>query len=95
MTAATPTLPPNLPDLASFKRNLQSQPDVLRVLDCATLAGGRVRYFIETPFATFPRFAVGTCSIALEDVEIELTCGAERTAREFFDAQTTTKEKHL
>jgi HPt (histidine-containing phosphotransfer) domain-containing protein len=84
---------PGLAALSALKRQLEQEPDVRRVLELAPLPAGRVRYLIETPFETFPRFAVGTCDLRLEAVQIELTCGAEATAREFFDAQMTTNEK--
>jgi hypothetical protein len=57
-------------------RLIAAEPDVQRVVRLARIAGGRFRYLIETPFATFPKFVIGTTDAQLEDVRREVKCGA-------------------
>lgn len=61
--------------------------DVRRIVELVPLAGGRAAYLVETPFETFPRFVVGTADADNAEVEIGLRCGAEWSAREYFEQQ--------
>ena len=76
-------------------REVESTVERLRALICREadvkvlhrlreVEGGRFAYLIETPFMTFPKFAVGTCSAGLADVQILLTCGLRVTAEAEF-----------
>jgi hypothetical protein len=66
----------------ALREQIGRESDVRRVLELTPIGGGRFRYLIETPFATFPRFVIGTTDAENEDVRIELKCGAEWNARQ-------------
>ena len=65
-------------------RLIEGQPDVKRVVKLEP-AGERYRYLIETPFATFPRFVIGTTDADLADVRIEGKCGTDWGAEQMWD----------
>lgn len=66
--------------------------DVKTLAGLAPLRDGRWLYLIETPFFTFPRWCVGTCDPALEDVRVEFKCGRAENAREEFDRRLAADE---
>lgn len=82
-----------LADLAAqtedLRQHLLQEADVQRVVALEPLeAGGadqRWVYLIETPFMTFPKFAVGTTNASNNDVRILVTGGAEWSAIEHFN----------
>lgn len=78
--------------IEDLRREIAGQADVRRVVELVPLAGGRFAYLIETPFETFPKFVVGTTDATNEDVRIGLRCGAEWSARDYFDATYGTME---
>jgi len=61
------------------------ESDVKQVVELEQV-GDRVRYLIETPFATFPRFVVGSCTRNVQDVCIEMSCGALESAMDAWRA---------
>ena len=80
-------------DVAALTEQLRlcllNEADVQRVLALEPLpyAADEQRwvYLIETPFMTFPKFAVGTTNAANNDVRILVTGGAEWSAIERFN----------
>ncbi len=72
-----------------LRQRLLQEADVQRVVALEPLeAGGddqRWVYLIETPFMSFPKFAVGTTNAANNDVRILVTGGAEWAAIERFN----------
>jgi hypothetical protein len=62
-------------------RLMQCESDIKQVIRLVP-HGDRFRYMIETPFATFPKFVIGTTDAAFEDVRIESRCGLLSTAEE-------------
>ena len=67
------------PELACLRKLMERDPtDVRRVVRLARYGTeGRVRYLIETPFTTFPRYVIGTTDLQFDDVQHEYKCGAE------------------
>lgn len=61
------------------------ETDVEAIHALQPLPNGRALYVIETPFMTFPKFAVGSTNAANDDVRILATCGALWCAEEQFD----------
>jgi hypothetical protein len=62
---------------------IAAEPDVRAVLELEPIAGtDDWRYLIETPFATFPRYAIGRTDATLSRVRITHRCGHIDTARE-------------
>jgi hypothetical protein len=67
---------------------IEDQDDVRRVVALERVespGGWRWLYLIETPFMTFPKFAVGTTDADNEDVQILTTCGSIWAAQESFN----------
>jgi len=60
--------------------------DVQKLHFLKRLPCGRCVYLIETPYMTFPRFAVGTTNDANDDVRLISTHGALWSAEESFEA---------
>lgn len=44
----------------ALRANILSEPDVHALHNLSPIPGGRWVYIIETPFATFPKFVLGT-----------------------------------
>lgn len=72
------------PVIELVRRRVVAQADVRCVHRLVPLMGGRFAYLIETPFLTFPRYAVGCCDELLADVRIEQTCGLLSSAEAEF-----------
>ena len=73
-------------DLALVVRALiLAEPDVHRLIALEQNADGEWVYFIETPFATFPRFVVGITDAANNSPKILAKSSAEWGCRETFD----------
>ena len=70
----------------SLRGLIMAELDVRTLHALERLKDGRWAYLIETPFMTFPRFAVGTTSATNEDVRIVVTCGLLPTAEAEFKA---------
>jgi|688.fasta_scaffold2742307_1 hypothetical protein len=77
---------------ARLCEHIESETDVKRVmaleaLPCAADGGDIQRwlYLIETPFMTFPKYALGTTNAGNNDVRILMTCSAEWRVIEAFD----------
>jgi hypothetical protein len=70
----------------ALRRLIEQEPDVFRVLALesfdATDPDSRWLYLIETPFASFPRYVIGTTDAGNEDPEILFQSGSEWAARE-------------
>lgn len=65
---------------------LESEADVKKVWALEALPEpGRWLYLIETPFMTFPKFAVGTTNQANSAVQILMTCGSVWAATDAFN----------
>ena len=64
--------------------HIEDQEDVRRVVALEHVAG-RWLYLIETPFMTFPKFAVGTTDADNVDVRILTACGSIWAAQESFN----------
>lgn len=73
------------PDLQSLRDVIMRETDVEAIHALQPLPNGRALYVIETPFMTFPKFAVGSTNAANDDVRILATCGALWCAEEQFD----------
>lgn len=67
--------------LVSLREIMAREEDVKRIVRLEP-TGDRFRYLIETPFATFPKFVVGTTDEEFADVRIESRCGLLSTAEE-------------
>lgn len=74
---------------------ISSETDVKRVVALEPLAfepipGAEAEprwvFLIETPFMTFPKFAVGTTNATNTDVVTLMTCGSEWAATDAFNA---------
>jgi hypothetical protein len=66
---------------------IRQEPDVLEVLALSYLPEAqRWLYLIKTPFATYPKYVVGTTDSDNEQPVIHLRCGQEWSARESFDS---------
>lgn len=74
-------------DLERLRELISREADVRRIVALVPLAGVRAAYLVETPFEMFPRFVVGTTDTENAEVEIGLRCGAEWSAREYFEQQ--------
>jgi len=64
------------------------EQDVKRLVRLAEWSGGRFLYQIETPFATFPKFVIGTTDAAFDDVRIKHRCGLEESSDEAWNRFT-------
>lgn len=73
------------PEIERLRALIVAEGDVRRIMELVPLAGGRYAYLIETPFETLPKFVVGTTDAQNANVDIELRCGAEWSAREHFE----------
>lgn len=73
----------------ALRLHLMQEADVQRVVALEPLEpfsdDQRWVYLVETPFMTFPNFAVGTTNAANNDVRILVTGGAEWAAIERFN----------
>lgn len=71
---------------------ISSETDVKRVVALEPLeplveqAEPRWVFLIETPFMTFPKFAVGTTNATNTEVVTLMTCGSEWAATDAFNA---------
>ena len=63
---------------------IAAESDVKRVLEIVQV-GERFRYLIETPFATYPKFVIGSTDAELNDVRLQFKCGLECNARREWD----------
>lgn len=63
---------------------LLREQDVRAVHALQPLPCGRFLYLIETPFLTFPKFAVGSTNAHNDHVEVHLKCGAMWAAHDRF-----------
>jgi N-acetylglucosamine-6-phosphate deacetylase len=77
------TMTTTAPTIEEIRSRIEQEDDVKRIIRLEP-HGERFRYLIETPFATFPRFAVGTTDAAGEDVRLEAICGELYTAEVAF-----------
>jgi hypothetical protein len=68
-------------ELVSLREIMAREEDVKRIVRLER-AGDRFRYLIETPFATFPKFVIGTTDAKYDDVRLELRCGLLESAEE-------------
>lgn len=71
-----------------LRERLILEDDVFRIVDLAPAPGGppgRWLYCIETPFATYPRYAVGTTDESLSEVRILSLHSAEWGATGSFE----------
>ena len=75
------------PDMERLRALISNESDVKRIVELVPLADGRFGYLVETPFESFPKFVVGTTDADNEEVCIGLRCGAEWSAREYFEKQ--------
>lgn len=73
------------PELLPLEALLLDEQDVKAVRALQPLPDGRALYLIETPFMTFPKFAVGSTNAANDDVRILATCGALWSAEEQYE----------
>jgi hypothetical protein len=67
---------------------IEDQDDVRRVVALEPVEGASGRrwlYLIETPYMTFPKFAVGTTDARNEDVQILVACGSIWAAQDSFN----------
>lgn len=71
-------------DLLDLRDLLLREQDVKAVRALQPLADGRALYLIETPFMTFPKFAIGSTNEAIDDVRLISTCSAIWAAEERF-----------
>lgn len=71
-------------DLAVLEARLLQEADVRSVIALQPLLDGRALYLIETPFTTFPKFAIGSTNAAHDDIHILSTCSARWAAEERF-----------
>ena len=71
-------------DLVDLRDLLLREQDVRAVHALQPLPDGRALYLIETPFMTFPKFAVGSTNEANDDVRVLSTCSARWAADERF-----------
>lgn len=69
-------------DLVSLREIMAREEDVKRIVRLEPTGTGRFRYLIETPFATFPKFVIGTTDAKFDDVRLELRCGLLESAEE-------------
>lgn len=70
-------------EMLRLRALIQAEEDVHAVHGLAKIAGeDRWLFFIQTPFATFPRFVIGSTDPANDRPELLLRCGAEWSARE-------------
>ena len=78
------TIPAESPADRLATKILLQDNTVRRVIDVRPCRPGceRFLYFIETNLATFPRFVIGTCNAAADDVHLLLFTGAEYTAQQ-------------
>lgn len=72
-TATTP--------IDALREKMEREQDVKRIVRLIP-HGSRFLYLIETPFATFPKFVVGTTDVAFEDVRYKSRCGLLSTAEQ-------------
>lgn len=72
--------------LESLAGLIRREKDVERLHKLSLLPGrtDRFAYLIETPFETYPRFAVGTTDAENEHVHIDMLCGLLESAEERF-----------
>ena len=75
---ATTTLEKTSP-LEFIRELLTQQDDVLRIIRLEA-HGSRIRYQIETPFKTFPRFVIGECDGNGDNVRLLHRCGLIETS---------------
>lgn len=69
-------------EIAALRAKMEREEDIKRVVRLIANGGGRYMYLIETPFATFPKFVIGTTDAAFEDVRLKLRCGLIESAEE-------------
>jgi len=75
------------PEFWKVRVLIQQEADVLEVLALSWLSQeSRWLYLIKTPFATWPKYVVGTTDATNENPEICFRCGHEEFARKEFDA---------
>lgn len=75
-------------ETARLRGLIEAEADVKRVMALEVLPGGEPRrwvYLIETPYMTFPKFAVGTTNAENTEVSLLLTCGSEWAATAGFN----------
>ena len=76
---------PLTPEMQRVRELIEAEPDVHRLLALTELPNGRFAYLIQTPFATFPKFAVGITDTENADPDVLLQCGAQWSGENFFD----------
>lgn len=74
--------------LERLSERLAGEDDVKRVVKLVPDTPGRFLYLIETPFATFPKFVIGTTDATFDDVRLEVRCGAEWNALKHWGERT-------
>ena len=67
---------------------IQMEPDVIEVVGLSWMeTTGRWLYCIKTPFATWPKYVIGTTDTANENPEILFRCGQLSNALSEFNEQ--------
>jgi hypothetical protein len=61
---------------------IKAEPDVFRLVDLVQLVDGKFLYQIETPFAGFPKYVIGSTDAENKAPHILLKCGTEWAADE-------------
>lgn len=70
-------------EFLAIRHLIASEEDVHQVLSLAKIADeSRWLYFIQTPFATWPKFVIGTTDPENQSPEILFRSGSEWSARE-------------
>ena len=77
---ASPGVPTG--EMVRLLETMKRESDIKTVVRLVPSGAGRYRYLIETSFATFPKFVVGTTDASFDDVRIESRCGLFSTADE-------------
>ncbi|RYD62371.1 MAG: hypothetical protein EOP83_14785 [Verrucomicrobiaceae bacterium] len=74
--------------LVSLRQLITAEPDVFQLLDLTPLdeaqPDGRWLYFIEAPFATFPRYVIGETDVENKLPTVVFQSGAEWSAVDYW-----------
>ena len=76
---------PPSPEIERLKELIRSEEDVFMLHALSDLPGGRFAYMIQTPFATFPKFAVGTTDKDNASPAVLLQCATKWSAEDYYN----------
>ncbi len=68
------------PAIKALREKMEREDDIKRVVRLIPHTEGRYLYLIETPFATFPKFVIGSTDATFDDVRLLSRCGLLQTA---------------